>query len=132
MLPLFRLVFAFLVSAAWTDLLVAESWQMQYIYDKARSALSIRDLQFPSAQRGVAVGILHERNHLKPVAIVTSDSGAHWQVVPLNETPISLFFLNESMGWMVTTKGLFRTTEAGKNWQALPHIPASILRVYFA
>ena len=37
----------------------------------------------------------------------------------------------KSLGWMVTTKGLWQTTEAGKNWAKLPKPPAEILRVYF-
>ena len=30
--------------------------------------------------------------------MVTSDGGAHWQLVNLEEPPVSLFFLNESLG----------------------------------
>ena len=58
------------------------------------------------------------------MAVVTSDGGAHWEVVKLEENPVSLFFLNDSLGWMVTEKGLWQTTEAGKDWQKLPKPPA--------
>ena len=50
---------------------------------------------------------------------------------PLKEMPISLFFLDDSLGWMVTTRVLWRTTEAGRNWTKLPKIPDDILRVCF-
>jgi hypothetical protein len=63
---------------------------------------------------------------------VTPDSGAHWDVVKLEEVPVSLFFLNDSVGWLVTEKGIWKTDEAGKDWKKLPKPPASPRRVYFA
>jgi photosystem II stability/assembly factor-like uncharacterized protein len=65
------------------------------------------------------------------MSIVTSDGGEKWIEIPLKETPISMFFLNEGLGWMVTTKGLWRTEEAGHSWTKLPKIPDGILRVVF-
>src|SRR5262249_32770143 len=115
----------------WVTPVAAQRWQMQYFYDKSKSTLLIQDLQFPSATRGVAVGNIREGNHQKPVSLVTSDGGAHWQLIDLKEPPLSLFFLNESLGWMVTTKGLWETTEVGKSWRKVPGLPADMLRVYF-
>ena len=109
----------------------APKWRQQYFYDQEKSTLNIVDLQFPSATRGLAIGAIVEGSHQKGVAVVTSDGGAHWQLVNLEEPPISLFFLNESLGWMVTTKGLWQTTEAGKNWRKLPKLPGQIVRVAF-
>ena len=109
----------------------AQKWRMQYFYDQDKSTLSIVDLQFPSSTRGLAVGAIVEGSHQKPVSVVTSDGGAHWQTVNLEEPPVSLFFLNEGLGWMVTTKGLWQTTEAGKNWRKLPKLPGQVFRVYF-
>lgn len=117
---------------AWAAPLGAQRWQMQYLYDQNKSSLTINDLHFASATRGVAVGIIQEGSRERPVALVTSDGGAHWQLVPLKEPPVSLFFLNENVGWMVTAKGLWQTTEAGNDWHKLPKVPAGILRVYFA
>jgi len=37
----------------------ANGWQRQYQYDEEKSALTIGDMQFPSASRGVAVGTIH-------------------------------------------------------------------------
>ena len=104
---------------------------MQYFYDKGKSEFNITDLQFLSDKRGIAVGVITEGRKQDPNSVITSDGGAHWQVVPLKEPPISLFFLNESLGWMVTTKGLWQTTEAGKNWVKLPKLPGEVARVYF-
>jgi photosystem II stability/assembly factor-like uncharacterized protein len=109
----------------------AQKWRVQYFYDQDKSVLNIVDLQFPSATRGLAIGQIVEGRSQKPVAVVTSDGGAHWQTVNLEDPPVSLYFLSESLGWMVTTKGLWQTTEAGRNWRKLPKLPGQIFRVLF-
>ena len=126
-----RFLCALAAVVAWVTPLGAERWQVQYFYDQNKSSLTIADLHFVSAVRGVAVGIIHEGSRQRPVAVVTSDGGAHWQLVPLKEEPLSLFFLNENIGWMVTEKGLWQTTEAGKSWTRMPRVPGQIFRVYF-
>ena len=50
---------------------------------------------------------------------------------PLEDEPLSLFFLNDSVGWMVTEKGIWRTNEAGRDWRKLGKPPAPALRVFF-
>lgn len=109
----------------------AQRWQMQYFYDKGKSTFNITDLQFLSDKRGIAVGFISDGRRQDPTSVVTSDGGAHWQTVALKELPISLFFLNESLGWMVTNHGLWQTAEAGKSWLKLPKLPAEVDRVYF-
>ncbi len=126
-----RFLCALAALVAWVTPLDAQRWQVQYLYDRNKSSLAIGDLSFASALRGVAVGTIHEGSRQRPVALVTSDGGAHWQLGPLKEEPLSLFFLNENIGWMVTEKGLWQTTEAGKSWTKMPRVPAQIFRVYF-
>ena len=127
-----RPIVALLALAAWLAPAYAQQWQMQYLYDKRKSNLAIADLSFASASRGVAVGTIVEGRSRRPVAVVTSDGGAHWQEVNLKEPPVSLFFLNESLGWMVTTKGLWQTSEVGKSWRKVDGLPSGVFRVYFA
>lgn len=111
--------------------LAAQKWQIQYFYDQAKSSFAVSDLQFPSAARGIAVGVIRKANREDPTSVVTSDGGLHWQIVPLKEPPVSLFFLNDSVGWLVTTKGLWQTVEAGRSWTKLPKVPGQIYRVHF-
>jgi photosystem II stability/assembly factor-like uncharacterized protein len=107
-------------------------WKSQYFYDQAQSSLVILDLQFASAQRGVAVGYVLKGTHKQPAAVVTSDGGAHWDLTKPEELPVSLFFLNEGLGWMVTEGNLWKTTEAGRNWTKVGGLPKGrILRVFF-
>lgn len=93
-------------------------WTLQYFYDEDGKDLRIADLAFPSADRGVAVGEIVGREGRKPqyTALVTSDGGAHWSLVPLKEFPRSIFFLNENAGWLVTSESIWFTAEAGRSW----------------
>ena len=109
----------------------AQRWRMQYFYDQEKSSLVLLDLKFASADGGVAVGYLLTGKRQEPVSLVTSDGGVHWQRTALEDIPVSLFFLNETLGWLVTTKGLWVTREAGRSWTRLPKVPAQILRVCF-
>src|SRR5437867_1074638 len=105
-------------------------WRLQYFYDKERSTFVIADLKFPSASRGLAVGAIVDGRGVKPMSALTSDGGAHWSLVPLEEPGQSLFFLNDSLGWMVTSKGLWRTEEAGRSWRKLKMPGPGMLRVH--
>ena len=109
----------------------AEKWSIAYFYDKDKSSLVINDLQFPSAGRGIAAGYLDEESTSKPVAVTTDDGGAHWAISKLKQVPISLFFLNGSMGWMVTPEGIWKTTDAGREWRELPKTPKMLMKVLF-
>jgi hypothetical protein len=106
--------------AAW-----GQRWEMQYFHDEARTRLELVDVVFASAERGVAVGSIYDTSAAgaekkpKPVALVTSDGGAHWTTIPLKEEPRSLFFLNDSLGWLVTEDGIWQTEESGRSWKKL-------------
>jgi len=76
---------------AWVTPLGAERWQVQYFYDQNKSSLAITDLCFASAVRGVAVGSIHEGGRQRPVALVTADGGAHWQLVRSRKSPSRCF-----------------------------------------
>ncbi|HEY7335298.1 MAG TPA: hypothetical protein VH639_10465 [Bryobacteraceae bacterium] len=100
--------------------LYAQRWAIQYFYDEPRAELTIADLAFPTAQRGIAVGWIQERGgKAKPVSLVTSDEGEHWTLSPIEDLPRSLFFLNESDGWMVSERGIWFTSEAGRSWRKI-------------
>ncbi|MCC6858657.1 MAG: hypothetical protein IT158_08855 [Bryobacterales bacterium] len=108
----------------------AQIWELTYFYDQDQSSLTIQDLAFASPRRGVAVGILNENGRERAASLVTSDGGATWELVRLKEPGTALFFLNETLGWMVTPKGIWQTQEAGRSWRKLGG-PRNLLRVYF-
>src|SRR5688572_11658724 len=101
-------MFRILLWAIWISSFLlpgAERWEMQYFYDKNDSTLSLIDLQFPPPARGIAIGAVLDERRRKPVAVLTADGGAHWELLPLKEFGLTLFFLNERTGWMVDQKG---------------------------
>ncbi|MGO4880512.1 MAG: WD40/YVTN/BNR-like repeat-containing protein [Bryobacteraceae bacterium] len=120
-----------LAALAATPALGAEKWRVSYFYDKENANLVINDLAFPSAARGVAAGYLNEKDVPKPVTLSTDDGGAHWTVSKLKQIPISMFFLNEKLGWMVTPEGVWHTLDAGREWRELPKSPKLLMQVYF-
>jgi len=125
-----KLLNTFLLLAA--PLLAAPHWDIQYHYRNVDSALTINDLVFPSATRGLFCGYVTDRKGKdRPVVMLTSDSGATWTESPVKETGLSLFFLDDSNGWMVTEKGIWTTNESGHSWTKIKNAPSGILRVWF-
>jgi photosystem II stability/assembly factor-like uncharacterized protein len=98
---------------------VAQKWTIQYFFDEMKQEMEITDLAFPSTQRGIAVGAIYDKGsgREKYTSLATSDGGLHWSLSPLKEYPRSIYFLNDSVGWMVTDKGLWFTEESGRTWK---------------
>ncbi len=111
----------------------AESrWDIQYRYRQVDSALSINDIAFPSAERGIVCGFVTDRRqNEKPLVLLTTDGGKHWSEQPVKEAGLALFFLDDSTGWMVTESGIWQTLESGRSWTKLPKSPGGMLRVRF-
>jgi photosystem II stability/assembly factor-like uncharacterized protein len=105
-------------------------WNIQYFYDRDDGRLAINDLRFFSAQRGVAVGYVEEGGRTRPMSIVTADGGATWKEVKLKEPGVALFSINETLGWMVTDRGIWKTADGGESWSRLKKIKG-INRVWF-
>ena len=113
-------------------LAAAERWKIQYFYDKADSGLTIQDLKCPSTSHCVAVGSVEDRKgHAKGTLLSTTDGGEHWGLTETSEEPISLFFLNDSLGWMATIRGVLATGDGGRTWKKLEGLKKGILEVYF-
>ena len=122
-------LFCGLLTAA--DPTLGPRWEMQYRYRQVDSTLSLNDIAFPSANRGIACGYTVDRNdNHKPIILLTSDGGKHWAENPVKEIGLSLFFLDDSTGWMVTEKGMWFTEESGRSWTKLK-APSDLLRVWF-
>jgi hypothetical protein len=107
----------------------APKWALKYFYDQDKSSFTVNDVSFPSPSTGIAVGVLEGAGG-GPASLVTRDGGAHWELERLKEPPLSLAFLNDSLGWMVTGKGIWRTEEAGRNWTKIASLK-DVQRVRF-
>ncbi len=112
-------ILAAVLSAAQTP---PSKWTLQYFHDEDKTDLRITGFAFPSASRGIAVGVIEDRTGRRdpqPTALVTNDGGAKWTPVPLKEFPRSIFFLNDSQGWLVTPEAIWKTEESGRSWTRL-------------
>jgi hypothetical protein len=108
-----------------------EAWRLQFFLDEDRTSIGFTDLKFLTPKRGLAVGVLEKDGNARPVAVITDDGGETWRQERLREVPRSLYFLNDSLGWMVTEKGLWTTEEGGRSWRKISR-RQGVLRVHFA
>jgi hypothetical protein len=111
----------------------AERWKLQFFHDEDQSELTFTDLQFPTAQTGIACGILVDRkNDFKPrgVALITRDAGETWKQSQLPDIPVSIHFVDESLGYMAGEKGIWKTEERGLTWKRLKSV-RGINKIYF-
>jgi photosystem II stability/assembly factor-like uncharacterized protein len=131
-------IYKFLSAFIWVNLWLipfslsaAPRWTIQYIYDHADSNFAIEDLECPTTTHCVAAGLIDDKKgHEQGTVVVTGDGGLHWSQVEVRERPVSLFFLNENLGWMVTDRGLWSTMEGGRAWNKIQS-RKGILQVWF-
>jgi hypothetical protein len=105
-------------------------FQLRYFYDKDESALDILEIRFLSARRGVAIGALRDRDNIKGALIETNDGGETWKLQTFREIPRAMFFLQGSVGWIATDRGVWRTEEGGREWKKI-HSRKGILALHF-
>jgi hypothetical protein len=112
--------------------IAAPRWDIQYQYRQMDSTLAINDVLFTSAARGIVCGYTTDRKGKEnPLVLLTNDGGEHWTETPVKEAGISMFFLDDSNGWMVTDKGIWQTAESGHSWTKMKNAPSAMLRVWF-
>jgi hypothetical protein len=119
---------------AWPGLVHAQQWKLSYAHDVPGEELVFADLAFPSAERGIAVGVVRDAQgrDRQAVALLTRNGGTTWNQVTIEEAPVSLFFLDEERGWMVTSQGTWKTQDSGFSWTRISrHEQGSISRVWF-
>lgn len=113
----------------------AAEWNVRYFFDDARETLHFTALAFPSAMRGIAAGVIvDEEGKRKPrnVAVITADGGNTWSQIKLDDEPVSMFFLDDSTGWMVGQRGIWKTEESGRTWKRISRQSnGKLLKVWF-
>lgn len=109
----FLALYLLIAAPAW-----CQKWNLSYFYDQDGKELRISDFAFPSASHGIAVGAILDADGKKPqfTSVITDDGGAHWALLPLKEYPRSVFFLNDSTGWMVSNESIWSTHDGARTW----------------
>jgi hypothetical protein len=109
----------------------------KYFFDQDKNEIHLVDVKFPSVQHGMAAGIITEGKRVDPTLLITTDGGEHWrlqslkEILPGKDVPLSLFFVNENDGWMVSEKALWITSDFGRAWKKVGDVPKGITRVWF-
>ncbi len=112
-----RIALALLLASAAS---AQDRWELRFFHDVLDENFTIMDLAFPSPQRGIAVGYLSQDNgRVKPMAVATSDGGRTWDPVDIDDEGMSLFFVDDTVGWMVSDGALWKTVEAGRSWRKI-------------
>jgi photosystem II stability/assembly factor-like uncharacterized protein len=52
-------------------------------------------------------------------------------ILPPKDVPLSLYFVSDSEGWMVSDRGLWFTGDFGKTWRKAGDLPKGITKVWF-
>lgn len=121
------LVLALFAGFAW---IAQAQWKLVYQFDEPGAELLLRDVAAPTRQFVVAAGVLAGESKLRPRLLVSRDEGLTWQLVSFPEPPLSVFFLNSNLGWVVGTRALWTTTDGARTWKRLRR-PATLQRVWF-
>ena len=105
-------------------------WNVAHFVDADETELYLRTIEFPSNERGIAVGILTENKRPRPVALVTANGGKTWDQVRLKEDPLALACFTDAVCWLSTPRGVWRTDEGGRVWTKISNTKP-ILRMQF-
>ena len=110
---------------------VEGSWKVQYFYDKDDSKFVINDFQFVTENCGYAAGFRESKKMpLRPMLIRTGDGGKSWQESYPPSVPETVFFVNETEGWMSAQSGVWYTPDAGKSWRKQGEF-SGVSRIWF-
>jgi hypothetical protein len=110
--------------------LLAEKFEVAYFHDVDGEALQIRELQFLTDKRAIGIGVRDTEDRRQGAIVETNDGGETWQLTPWKDIPVSLFFLNDSLGWIAGESGVWFTEEGGRSWRRLKSIK-NIVRLHF-
>ena len=83
-----------------------------------------RDIFFTDKNHGWIVGYTHNSTDRLGVGLVlrTTDGGLNWEEIIVDHPPDhflefeKVFFLNKNIGWSISTLGIYKSLDGGRNW----------------
>ncbi len=109
----------------------ADKWNVSHLHDEDDSSLFLRAIEFPSDQRGIAIGVITEKGRQRGVAMVTANGGKSWDQIKLKEEPLSLACFSDEVCWISSPKSVWRSDEGGREWKKISDTKG-ILKMHFA
>ena len=126
-LPQLLLLISLIASAS----AAGPAWQRSFFFDKAQANFNIADFTCPSPKFCIAAGTVEQNEGRSyPYSVITHDGGVHWTFQKPSDYPVSLFFLNDANGWMVTNRGIWATGDGGETWKRI-RSGRGYVRVFF-
>lgn len=98
------------------DGVAGKSWRIQKMEDEDETAVVMNDIDFGSAERGIAVLGLNRKGKEENQALLTRNGGAAWTAVKLKEFPVSVQMVDESRIFVVGRDALWYSDEGGLVW----------------
>ena len=108
----------------------AAKWNVAHLHDEDESSLFLRGIEFPSDQRGIAIGVITEKGRQRGVALVTANGGKTWDQVKLKEEPLNVACFGEEVCWISSPKSVYRSDEGGREWKKVSDTKG-ILKMHF-
>jgi len=106
-----------------------ERLALEYFYDENGSSLSLQGLGFADDQHGIAAGVLEKGGRAKGAALVTSDGGRTWSLVPLPARAAWLY-VDAWAAWFGDGSRVWKSADLGVSWRKARGLER-ISRVYF-
>ena len=109
----------------------ADKWNVAHLHDEDDSSLFLRAIEFPSDQRGIAIGVITEKGRQRGVAMVTANGGKTWDQVKFKDEPLSLACFTDAVCWISSPRSVWRSEEGGREWKKVSDTKG-ILKMHFA
>ncbi len=94
-----------------------KSWRIQQLMDQDDTAGAMNDIQFASAERGIATLSLNRKGREENYALLTRNGGANWTQVKLKDFPVSVNMVDDSRIFIVGRDALWYSAEGGLTWE---------------
>jgi photosystem II stability/assembly factor-like uncharacterized protein len=105
-------------------------WTPVFFHDADEQQLDILEISFYSNRAAMGIALLDDKGRAKPASVRTTDAGKTWSMEGLKPAAWSVRFLDEAIGWLAATNGIYKSTDAGRNWRRV--LRNSLIRhVYF-
>ena len=112
-----------------TQLMRTSNGGLNWEIKKVDDSYEIYYINFPDQITGYAAG----RNNYLLKLLKSTDSGITWDSIPslISIIPTSLYFINESTGFIASYSGIHKTINEGNNWSFINNLNLGVKKLQF-